>query len=589
MLERYGLKLPEHPVPSAADWELLAFQHNQTPEKGGLGRYWHLRNAIDLLHNEPLRQWALEHKRPYDVRKDDAFIWNDWSELMMQTFCEWQWVSVTGPNGSYKSGCGAMYALMAWLASPDNTIVILTSTSVPGLKKRIWKDIVRYHRALGSVGNIVQSETKIQFTKGSDESGIFGVATGQDGDVEKARNKIIGVHATNVIAICDEMQATNEALVKACISLEAGADRFQFIGLGNADSELDPHGQMSEPKEGWDSVSVEDETWETKRGICIHLDGLDSPRVKEGDEFYPGLLKQSNIESAIRDEGQDSPFFWQFRRGYWAPQGIAKTVLSVGDARKFRTSEPVVWVGKFTVGATLDPAYGMYDRSVLRQHLCGLAEVDGEEIYLLVHGEIVVLNPFYKAGKNEDPIHYQIATLTVEHCRRWGVTDEMFALDSTAEGEGPAGALIKEHGWGRLMRVDFNGSASMDPISDTNMAPAKTKYDRKVTELHFRYRQRVRNGQVRGLDRQTLLEFCQRYYEDRGNGIVALETKDKMRERTHRSPDLSDNAVMAEELFRKRGILKDPKVKGDKFVPPNQQWQQIMKKFDVRNRDLVLR
>jgi hypothetical protein len=69
--------------------------------------------------------------------------------------------------------------------------------------------------------------------------------------------KIIGFHATNTYAMVDEMQATNEAIVTASISLRAGADNHEFTGLGNADSELDAHGQASEPIEGWDSITVE--------------------------------------------------------------------------------------------------------------------------------------------------------------------------------------------------------------------------------------------------------------------------------------------------------------------------------------------
>ena len=276
----------------------------------------------------------------YDPKKHDALIWNDWSERMMQRFTEYNWTTVTGPNASWKTTCAANWALKFWMSSPFNTAIVLTSTSLSGLRKRIWKEIVRFYRPYANeIGNLVASDMCIRFAKGSDEAGIFCVATGQDNDVQKAVEKIIGFHATNVMAVVDEMQATNDAIVKSAISLQAGADNFRFIGLGNADSELDPHGLMSEPLNGWDSVSVEDEEWETRRGVCVHLDGFESPRVKEGDEFYPGLLRKVDNDTAIRDEGEDSPFMWQYRRGFWAPQGVTKTVLSTVDGRKFRTEE----------------------------------------------------------------------------------------------------------------------------------------------------------------------------------------------------------------------------------------------------------
>lgn len=575
-IDKYGYRFADNAT--QGDIELEMFYRGE-----GLGRFQHLRNAIDILWNEPRRRQI--DPKIYDPRKHDAFIWNEWTELMMQAFCENQWVSVTGPNASWKTTCAAVYGLCRFFSSPTDTIVVATSTSLPGLRKRIWKEYTRYHRMCPAFGQVVASDMAIRYIKGSDQSGIFGIATGQDNDVDKAVEKIIGFHAVNVVTEIDEAQATNEALVKAGISLEAGAEHYQCILLGNADSELDPHGMMSEPKAGWDSVSVEDEMWETKRGICIHLDGFESPRAKEGDEFYPGMLRQADNESAIKNEGEDSPFVWQFRRGFWAPQGVTKTVLTPIDAKRFRAKEDVIWVGGYTVGATLDPAYEGGDRCVLREHKCGLADVDGQQIPILFHGEIVVLK--LQASKDLDPIHYQIAKQTVENCERWGVTADMFAIDSTGEGEGPAGVLEKEHGWFGLMRVDFNGAATLDPISDTNLKPGRSKYDRRVTQLHFNYRQRVRNGQVRGLDAATLLEFCQRYYEDRGNGIIWLETKSEMKKRTKRSPDYADNAVLAEELFRKRGILKSPKRVDDR-PKPNDRWKHIAEKYDVRNKSLVL-
>ncbi len=581
---KYGHQFGDDATPATIELEM--FYRGITPEQGGLGRYGHMHNAIDLLYNEPRRQAAQARNLPYEVRRDDLLIWNDWSELMIRTFCDFQWVSITGPNSSWKSYCAAMFALMRFYASPLNTIVVMTSTSLPGLRRRIWKEVTRFHRICPAFGQVVASEYSIRFNKGSDDAGIFGVATGQDNDIEKAVEKIIGFHAANVVAVVDEGQATNEALVKAAISLEAGAEHFQFIILGNADSELDPHGQASEPVDGWESISVEDEFWLTRRGACVHLDCYACPRVREGDQFYPGLLKQSNIDSAIANEGEDSPYFWQFRRGFWAPQGITKTVLSPVDAKRFRTTDPVIWVGGFTVGATLDPAYEGDDRCVLRQHFCGLADIDGEEIVIILHGEIVIIK--LSVSRDKDPIHYQIARQSVENCERWGVKDNMFAIDSTGEGEGPAGVLIKHHGWHGILRVDFNGRATDEPISSTSRTPANKKWDRRVTELWFRYRDRVRNGQIRGLDKSTLLEFCQRNYDDRGNGIIEIETKRKMKERTHRSPDLADNAVLAEELFRTRGIIKDPpSIDQEELPDPLARWHSTAARYSVRNLEIL--
>src|SRR5215469_3196305 len=231
----------------------------------GLGRYQHVRNAIDAI-------WNVHHK--------DTFIWNDWSERLIRGFAENEWVTATGPAASWKTTSAAIYALCSFYADPKNTVVICTSTTLDGLRRRIWKEIIKLWRLRPLFGHLIISRNCIQFEKGSDNSGIFGLATDK-GEIEKAIGKIIGFHAPKTVVLVDEMPYTPEAIVEACVNLEAGAKRFEFKGLGNADDPLDPHGRMSEPKAGWDSISVDSEQWETKRGICIHLDGLKSPALRE--------------------------------------------------------------------------------------------------------------------------------------------------------------------------------------------------------------------------------------------------------------------------------------------------------------------
>src|SRR5262245_33595988 len=125
----------------------------------GLGRYQHLRNAIDLTWNS---------------YQDGSFIWNDWSERMMRTFAEKTWVAVTGPAASWKTTCASMYALNVFNSDPRNTVVICTSTTLDGLRRRIWKEVSKFHRMRPLFGHMVQSRNCIQFRKGHDDAGIFG-------------------------------------------------------------------------------------------------------------------------------------------------------------------------------------------------------------------------------------------------------------------------------------------------------------------------------------------------------------------------------------------------------------------------------
>ena len=580
-IKRYGATFlePEAGVDPSATIELqMAFNPQLGKATGFLGRFEHLRRGIDLIWNEPRRRQAAERRQPYDERKNDAFIWNEWSEDMLEAFCEWHWATtIWGPNASWKTTSAGIYANAAFYASPSNTIIVLTTTTLPGLKKRIWKEVLKYYRWSDcGIGSVHASDFAIRFQKGSDEAGIFGIATGQDeGDIQKAVDKIIGFHAPNVIAVVDEMQATNEAIVKACLSLEAGAERFQLIGLGNPDSELDSLGQMSEPwlreenrSAGYDSVNLDTGRWETKRGICLHLHGLKSPRVKEGDEFYPGLLTQRDIDSAAKAYGEDSPEFWRTRHGFIAPQGVTKTVLSPALIKKGNAKERAIWIDDFVCGAGLDPAFEGGDRCMLRFGKCGQMTHGKTGIEL---GELVQIKT---EASTSEPLHYQIVRQVKELCELHDppVPPELFALDSTGEGGGLAAIFQRE--WSpAITLVEFGGRASDDPVSEFNPKPCSQEYLYKVTQLWYTFRLMVQNNLIRGLDPETAFEFCQRVYEMRGN-LKMLESKKVMKLRTKKSPDLADSTVVLVDMFRQTQHLG---THGERDTPTDEAWENFVK------------
>lgn len=568
MIGRYGFKFPDGTKDTTI--ELMAFAYGAKEE-----RFQRLQSAIDLLWN---------------VRFKDAYMWNDWTELMLQQFCEHRYVAVTGSAASWKTTSAAIFALASWYSSPADTAVILTSTTLDGLRRRIWKEVTRYYRMEPAMGNLVQSRNCIQFTKGSDDAGVFGIAVDK-GDVDKAIGKIIGFHARNIIVVVDEMQYTSEAIVEACVNLEAGAESFQFLGLGNADDQLDPHGRMCEPKNGWDAITPEQQLWETKRGVCVHLDALESPNVKAGKDIYPGLVRQKDIDNTIRDYGADSPQFWQMRRGFWPPEGISRTVLSAPMITKFKAKDKVIWVSDYIAGAALDPAFTEGgDRCILRIGRCGLADVgksdrhleafekdDGTRMILSL-GEIIQIKVRLS---DSEPIHYQISRQVREACLERGIPPDMFALDSTGEGGGLASIMQRE--WSpNIMCIEFGGRPSRNPVSSTNSKRSDEEYYLRVTELWYQFRILVMNGQIRDLDHETATEFCQRKVKMRGP-LIQVEPKTEMKERTKKSPDLADATVCLSELFLNKlhTFKSDPK---DTFSP-DVRWKEFAAKLDVSNEE----
>jgi hypothetical protein len=184
--------------------------------------------------------------------------------------------------------------------------------------------------------------------------------------VDKAVNKIMGRHNTNMGVGIDEMPTVSGAIVEASVNLETGAERFELKGIGNPDSHFDPHGKRSEPKKaGAQSQSIPSHGEPGMAGWASIFTGQTVPRVGNDDKF-PGLIRQVDLEKTAAEHGEDSPQMWKQRYGFWCPEGVQKTVLSESDIVKFRAKEKAVWVGGYKKAAGLDPAFEGEDRCVLQ-------------------------------------------------------------------------------------------------------------------------------------------------------------------------------------------------------------------------------
>lgn len=576
---KYNRKWPPGSDPFAI--ELKCFDLGLTPEQGGLGRFEHLKNAIDIRWNWPRRMLAEKQKQFYDPDKHDAFIWNEWTEMMMRAFCDEREVVVAGPGSSYKTTTGAMFCLCYWLCSPNKTRVIITSTTGDGLRARVWKEISHFYRSVSEAGNLVQSRTMIQFVKGDDGAGIYGIAVESDGNVEKAVNKIQGRHNTNMAIFVDEMPTVSGAIVEAGVNLETGAERFKFIGVGNPDSHFDPHGRMAEPEHGWDSITVDTEKWRTQRGgICIHLDGRRSPRIGNDDKF-PGLIRQQDLERTASQYGDDSPQMWKQRYGFWCPEGISKTVLSESDIVKFRAKDKAIWVAGFKKAAGLDPSFEGNDLCVLQ--IVKFGKIDGDKTAIEFHKRHIIKTKTM-TDLLDNPRHYQIVQQVKQICVDEGIPPERFGLDSTGEGGGLASIFSKE--WSNAINpIEFGGRASPNAISDTTPdtkdRPKKgfEEYLNRVTELWYQVRVLVRNGQIRGLDDDAAIEFCKRFYKLQGNMLV-VESKTLMKARTGNSPDKADACCVAVATVLENDSSFGRMLKSEET---SDQWKELAQKYQCLN------
>jgi hypothetical protein len=551
--------------------------------KGYLGPFEHLKRATDLIVN---------------MGNERGIIWNEWSEKILRVLVEGYHrggeVVIAGPSASWKSTCVAWFIVAAWLSDPLRTKCPVSSTSLGSLRELLWKDILKFYRvSRANFGNVIQHpHPKIQTLKGDDSSGIYGVAVEQ-GDTEAAIERLKGRHAPKVIVGIDEGPGALPAIVDACVNLRSGCEKFMLIMMGNPLSYFDQHGRLAEPEKGWSSVSVESSMWNTKRGgVCLHLDGLKAPNVLAKKKKYPGMLSQEDLDSTAQQYGENSPRFWQERRGFWPPEGITKTVLTPSIIETFRARERATWVGETVMGAALDPAFEGGDRRVLRFGKYGEIDVtkkewtpnglefgkENERLAVIEFGEIMLLKIDITSS---EPIHYQLARQVRDECAARGVASKYFALDVSGEGGGLAAILKRE--WALdFLEIEFGGLASERKLSAVNPRKGREEYANRVSELWYQFRYAVERGQVRGLDAETAQEFCQREYEMTGTPArVVVEPKKKMKDRIGHSPDLADAAVVMWELFRQR----QPELSTDKEINVDRRWREFVDKFNVNKEE----
>ena len=529
--------------------ELYAFRIRHCPSRGGLGAYRHFRNAANLL-------WP-------------KLSWNPWLERAIRSLCENQWVVWAGCGASGKTFAAGLFSMVYFLASPLHTSILLTSTTAKMIRKRAWPVVQELFRTCkgGYPAHMVDSKTTLQAIRGDDKHAIFAIPV-LDGSTSKAVANIQGIRSPRTMVVVDEATDTPEAAFEACSNLQKGTKEFKFLAIGNPHSPFDQHGRCAEPEDGWGSVSIEDEEWKTRRGVLIRFDGMKSPNVLEGKTIYPYLINQSQIDQAIKYDGMDSPAFWKYTRGMWAPDGVCKTVLSESLVQKYRALEPASFVKTSIPVAGLDPAFNGGARCMLQLARYGDFE-NGKMGVLLGDSKEIKIN-----ANDPEPVHFQIAKEVSRICKEAKVQPQHLAVDATGEGGGLCDILAKT--WNpHIQRVEFGGRASDKPVSPEDHRKSCDVYANKVTELWFSVRQWVINEQLRGISTDAAMEFCARLFDDEKR-MTIVERKAVMKTRTGKSPDCADAVTLVVEMARRLGGAATSRSRND---GPSQ-WDQIAKDYD---------
>jgi len=540
-IEMYGLEWEAGT--SVATIELKCFRHFDKFKKAGaavLSKHEHMLNAIHLL-------WTKEGINP---RCD--FRISPWTEMRVYAFCESEYKiddenfqTWWGPASAGKTTDSAIILLTYWLAAPDETAVTVCSTTKEMLTQRIWGEMVKYYTMYDGTlpGKYMSSKTQITLKDENTKNCIRGIAVA-DGSPQEAKNNIIGVHNVYNVLCIDEMQHPKMSpAVEAITNLSTGCREFKFLGMGNPDSWLNPLGIESEPTDGKKSITPDMDGWPTKRGKTKYYDGYKSPGITDPDKF-PFLLQQKDIDKTIEDFGEDHPHFWSMRRGFIPPAGLINTVFTEEMLVSYGMQDPPEWLETPEHCAAVDPAYSSGGNNcILYPFMVGMAK-PGIKVIAFAKPQKITIE-----ASSKEPITMLLARKIVEWCNLNGIKPNRLALDTSVSQFMLADVIessLYKFGAG-VLRVNFGGSASANPISDSDTKPGHEAYANRVTELWYSLAQLGRSGMIRGLkDYDTCRQLCMRRLSESRNKRIAIETKKDMKKRLNgNSPDEADAAAVA--------------------------------------------
>lgn len=523
--------------------ELQAFLRDPRPENGGLGKAEHFWNVVSLMCGERS-----------GLPKEQRFVRNPWSEKMIEYACRERYLSVLGSANSAKTDTFSLWGLVNWMADPLNTLVLITSTSLKDSRKRIWGRVVHYFSLCPKLpGRLIDSMGVI---RSDDGSGIFvdnrGIAliAGEKKKEREAIGKMIGMKQQRIIMIADELPELSLAITEAFFSNLANNPEPQLIGIGNFNSMYDALGEFARPKNGYGSITPDDDEWETERGYCIRFDGLKSPNLLLGEDKWPFLYNSRNLKNHRAVYGENSAAIWRMCRSFPCPIGAENVIYGETDLISGHAEDTdCLWRYQPTIVSAMDPSFTSGgDRAVQMIGSYGLC-VDG--VWRLRRDKTILLREDVRI---KTPRDYQIARQFRDNCLAHNVNPHHAALDTTAAGS-VLWSIISEEWDSRVLMVNFSGAPIDMYVRANDTNTAKMQFDRRVSELWWVGREFMKYDQLRGINPDLGRELKARQYTTKKGpeGLkVSVEEKKEMKKRLGFSPDIGDCYCVMLDLCRQR-------------------------------------
>lgn len=506
-----------------------------------------------------------------------------WHRLCRDSILENKIAVLLGCGSSGKTHEASWIYLVEYFAFPQETCVLVCSTDIRGLKKRVWGEITmlweqavnKYDYLAGhlldsAIAITTDSLEDVEFGERKSRNmrlGVFGIPCVQGGKWV-GLSKFIGIKQKRMRLIADEASAMDVSFLSAFSNLNKNED-FRAIVLGNPNDIQDPLGRAAEPLGGWTDEYLEPtktRTWRTRfmNGIAVNLVGLDSPNNDfPADEptRYKYLISKEKIEDTLSFFAKDSVEYFSQCVGTMKIGTMARRILTREMVERYGAQKDVAWMGHKTRVYFLDASYGG-DLCVGGHADFGL-DVSGKMV--LSYGDMKICPIVIGKGQPER----QIAEFVKNQCEELGIPPDCMGHDAT--GRGSLGTALSAAWSSATHPIESGGKPTDRPVSldlyvdDEETGQRRLKlcnehYDRLVSEFWFCVKYAVEASQIRNLPELALEDLCARKWDVMKDGKHFVEVKDGtktkpgMKQRTGKSPDHGDCAAGIIEMARRKGF-----------------------------------
>lgn len=525
------------------------------------------------------KEWCEQQGRSllYHYEQAQKLLWPDddvhrWSELALKSFVENPLIVLMGPSDCGKTYPSAKFGLIEYWVSPNNTLVLVSSTDVRGLELRVWgaiKDL--YNRAKERhdylPGHVLESLHCITTDEREDEKarvlrkGIICIPCMQNGRYV-GLGKYVGIKQSRIRQIGDECQLMASSFLDA-VPNYLGKD-YKGIFLGNPLDPIDPLGRIAEPECGWEQLPEPEKTtvWKTRfhGGICVNFIGTDSPNFdypREHPIRFPYLISHRKIEAVKQFWGPESMEFYSQCKGVMKAGLVGRRVITRELCRQHFAHDTAVWQGGERIKLYgCDPAYGGGDRCVGIMGEFG-EERTGVQILKVYKPEIIPISLRLNTMPEDQIAMYVKGRLETENIPTSNCFYDSF-------GKGTLGYAFSRHfGASTPIPVDSGARPTTRPVrhdlykeedGNTRLKRCDEHFSKFVTELWFSVRYIIECDQMRELPEDVMMEGTLREYGLVHGNKIEIETKEDTRERMGRSPDLFDALAIMVEGARQRGF-----------------------------------